>query len=105
MISKNADAGITYQVAVVNRGTLKGCPVTRFAIRDIIYGLHGETIVYWISVFDRLELKEGDSVRFLDIDSITVSYDPTRKKVNHFITAVVEVIPDNRKGKTKRSNK
>lgn len=94
MISKNSSIGITYQVVVVNHGTLKGCPVTRFMIRDIIQGLHGETITYWASVFENLDLNVGDSVRFIDIDNITVSYDPERKKVNHFFNAVVDVIPN-----------
>lgn len=92
MISKNADLGIRYIVAVVKHGTLKGCPVTRFAIRDTIHGKHGETFTYWVSVFEKLSLRVGDEVVFVDFDNLTVSYDPRRKKVNHFLTAVVRVI-------------
>lgn len=94
MISKNSQKGLTYRVTAVRKGKLKGCPVTRFAVLDVIHGLHGATITYWVSVFEDLVLSVGDSVRFIDIDNITVSYDPERKKVNHFFNAVVDVIPN-----------
>lgn len=95
MISKNSQKGLTYRVTAVRKGKLKGCPVTRFAVLDVIHGLHGATITYWVSVFEDLVLSAGDSVRFIDIDNLTASYDPEKKKTNYFFNAVVEVVHGN----------
>jgi hypothetical protein len=40
----------------------------------------------------------GDSVRFIDIDNLTASYDPEKKKTNYFFNAVVEVVPGKQEG-------
>lgn len=101
MISKNRKKGITYEVSNVREGRLKGAPVTRFTVMDIIGGLNGETIIWWVSVYDRVDINNGDRIRFIDIDDVNLSYHPASKKINHFMRAVIEVVPNTEKGEGK----
>jgi hypothetical protein len=84
---------IKYQVSKVDKTkVVNGKPVTRFAIKDKVRSTDNEYITYWVTVFDDLNIENGDFVKLLDFDNIVASYYATKKKINFFIAAIVEVV-------------
>jgi hypothetical protein len=93
MLTKSEGNKAKYQATKVKHDTINGKVVTKFMIKIGVRGTDRETVSFFVTVFDDIALQDGDMVRFLDFDSIIPSYYAEKKKINWFITAIVEVVP------------
>lgn len=93
VIAKKDKSSFDYKVSRVDHSkVVNGKPITRFVVKDKVRNTSGEDIDYWVTVFDELDLYDGDYVRFLDFDQLTASFYTERRKINFFMSAIVEVI-------------
>lgn len=95
MLTKNEKNDYLYRVRYVDKTkTVNDKPVTKFQIKDKVRNTDNEYITYYVTVFDDIELKDGDNIRLLDFDNLTSSYYAPKKRIGFFISAVVEVVKD-----------
>lgn len=93
MICKwNEKTNITFEVHSVTKPEVNDEITTKFYVNDFIKNIKDSKKRYWCTVFDDIDLEEGDRVKLLDFDCLVTSMNPKDKKLMQFIKVVVEVI-------------
>ena len=93
MIAKWTETNnITYEVDNVRKSNVQDNIVTKFFILDFIRGMKDSTKKYWVTVFDDINLENGDRIKIMDFDCLVTSQNPKTKKIMQFISAEVIVI-------------
>lgn len=71
--------------------TANGVIVTKFYIEDFIKNVKSSKKRYWVTVFEDLDLEDGDYIKLLDFDELVTSMNPNTKHMMQFISANVTV--------------
>ena len=93
MICKWTEANeITFEAHGTKKVPVQGEITTKFYIFDYIKGIKDSKKKYWVTVFEDIDLEDGDRVKILDFDQLVTSQNPKDKRLMQFISAVVSVI-------------
>lgn len=100
MLSKSERHDYKYKVRFVDKTKeVNGKPITKFVISDKVKGTTNEYIDYYVTVFDVIDIKDGDYIRLLDFDNVTASYYEKKNKINFFMSAIVQIVHDHARNK------
>ena len=80
-----------YKVKFVAHQSLKKGDLTRFSISDRLKGTQDKYQSYSFTVWDDIDIKDGDSVKILTIDNVEANYKGNKVYVN--LAGTVVVIP------------
>ena len=80
-----------YKVKFVAHQSLKKGDLTRFSISDRLKGTQDKYQSYSFTVWDDIDIKDGDSVKILTIDNVEANYRNNKVYVN--LAGTVIVIP------------
>lgn len=92
MICKNTKANAYYFVSKVKKQQINGQTVTKCMIRDYIKGMTKRYLRYYLTIWEDIDIQDGDTIQLLDFDGVIASYDPTAKQINMFMSAIVKKI-------------
>ena len=86
-----AGTDFKYKVKFVAHQSLKKGDLTRFSISDRLKGTQDKYQSYSFTVWDDIDIKDGDSVKILTIDNVEANYRNNKVYVN--LAGTVVVIP------------